>query len=822
MSYNKNNKLIPTNKTTNNINFESDKFNKILAQKNNILYKSDIYFEINSNMNDDFSNIINGQNFYNKKEILNDNNTENVENFFPYITPVLPPHIFAVKLSSLSLDYDKYIKFIDQKEQKIQYIYTYFSACIEVILTSTQPINMERVYEIVVHENSGFTFNILNIIKNYSKEQPTFYFNFEEQYHKGYDLKTKKKMLLNEIIRISNNFEIFQDIEKFFLSKTEGKEEIFSIYNFSELLQIIEDCLLILKKYDTESKIVKFNIVIDDFNYDTSIYQKYLSFKKRDKKKIFYIVKISNECSLALDYFNEVIENSQIFKLHFYRLQNKYMDMFYVPKYKEDCVHLKCNNNYKNSIKLQKIIDLFNYNIVDLFRFKQEIDLFLDEIINYDEFENFIISQYRNDYDTKFRNTLPFLSTYFKKNLTEDENSTNYGKSNELLMEKFLFIPYISIKLIEKKLFVIGPIYKKIINLIITEETELTNLKNKNNYNNNIRYGISFENYLKLFFQYNTGNLYHQKNIKKIFTFSKEIKKPNSINWKLINKVIAKNYDKINLFIIDQKNNNGQYFDLLFLKCYVENNEICVILFFIQISVKKSINDLKKILDSFFGIINVYKIEIEKNNLKFKNAYFFIISSDQEECESLFNYCFNSDLKINIAYDELSNLFYYYPERYVSLRDSKIRQFPEEQNYQQLLTNYIQYESFEKMKKKMIFSDLQLIAHSLCFDRCKIFRYDFNAEFLKKKFGYIFKLKFLIKIKFNKTLVLKSNVFGISNIILIKEHLIENKKNINFLRTKKAITGIKKQVYWIKNKIYDDKGNKINYEGNFRLFQIIS
>ena len=60
------------------------------------------------------------------------------------------------------------------------------------------------------------------------------------------------------------------------------------------------------------------------------------------------------------------------------------------------------------------------------------------------------------------------------------------------------------------------------------------------------------------------------------------------------------------------------------------------------------------------------------------------------------------------------------------------------------------------MKKKMIFSDLQLIAHSLCFDRCKIFRYDFNAEFLKKKFGYIFKLKF----SFNLVLIFNFNAIN--------------------------------------------------------------
>ena len=76
---------------------------------------------------------------------------------------------------------------------------------------------------------------------------------------------------------------------------------------------------------------------------------------------------------------------------------------------------------------------------------------------------------------------------------------------------RLLLIPHVNIDFNNKKINVMGPIYCKIINKIILEETNLNNLLYKK-INNNVLYGIAFEKYLKLSLEYKTLGLFLEEN----------------------------------------------------------------------------------------------------------------------------------------------------------------------------------------------------------------------------------------------------------------------------------------------------------------------
>ena len=103
-------------------------------------------------------------------------------------------------------------------------------------------------------------------------------------------------MIINEFIRISENYEIFNEINKIFFDKINNNKEIFSLEKFYDLLEIIEECILILKRKEIKNKYEKFNIVIDDFVLLDE--DKYSSFKQKiwDKgKQFFYLIKFTYE-----------------------------------------------------------------------------------------------------------------------------------------------------------------------------------------------------------------------------------------------------------------------------------------------------------------------------------------------------------------------------------------------------------------------------------------------------------------------------------------------------------------------------------------------
>ena len=53
--------------------------------------------------------------------------------------------------------------------------------------------------------------------------------------------------------------------------------------------------------------------------------------------------------------------------------------------------------------------------------------------------------------------------------------------------------------------------------------------------------------------------------------------------------------------------------------------------------------------------------------------------------------------------------------------------------------------------------------------------------------------------------------------------MIMNKDDKTLLNKKRVLLTInKKQIYWIRNKVFDDNGNKFNFNGNFHLFIIKS
>ena len=51
----------------------------------------------------------------------------------------------------------------------------------------------------------------------------------------------------------------------------------------------------------------------------------------------------------------------------------------------------------------------------------------------------------------------------------------------------------------------------------------------------------------------------------------------------------------------------------------------------------------------------MYRDDIQYNKLEFRNAFFYIISSENKIPNELFTYCYNRKLKINIKYKEIAD-----------------------------------------------------------------------------------------------------------------------------------------------------------------------
>ena len=761
------------------------------------------------------------QDFEKKKKILNINyyNKETIK--YPYVKPIPElsgKDIKLCNLPSLSLDYTKYIKYLPNGTETIQYIYSTYSCCLETILLAYGVEENEKLYEIYNNNNSGFTFNILNIIKIHNKTIPTFYFNFYQNYYKNYDNNEKKLMIINEFIRLCDDYGKFKNIITKFEELIENKNEIFSIENFYQLIYIIKDCLLIIK--DADKKYQKFNLIIDDFIFDNSKLTEYFDFKDKisnQKKEVTYFIKfiyrLNNFTAHSiLSNFNDNIINYSKLNGLFYCLSN---DIFYIPKNKEKRP-TKCYNEY---IKMENIIHIFGNNYADLFRFKEDIDLYLNNSIDFDELENIIINKYRNDYHKTFKNNT-FYIHFFNKPITE--HIISYKNIQNCGIYNFLFIPYIFINIEEQLLEIMGPIYLKIINIIILEEKDFLTLKNKKINPDPTQYGTAFESYLKSIFQYRI--ILNFNNIQKYFIKAKQIKDSISINWHFI-KNKSKNKEET-LFCIDQTNGNGQFFDFLIIKTYNNGTKVSCILFFTQISINKSIKKLKEILDNFYCIINKYKDDIKYNNLEFNNAFFFIISSENEIPNELFTYCFKRKLEINITYKEISNEFYYYPKSLIEVEE--ITELPQKQNYEEILSNYLKFEILKKNMNLPI-SGEQLNKFSQMKNKINSFGFNFNSDFFKDNFGNNINIKFLIELKYDYKYILNNNIVGVQ-IIYSNENVKKNKikkikkkvkeKDDNNFLGKKSLRDIQKQIYWFNRKIRDENGEKICFDGIFYLFKI--
>lgn len=128
-------------------------------------------------MNEKYQIKIKKKDFENKKKILNVNYSNEEIMEYPYVKPISEFSGKDVKLctlSSLSLDYTKYLKYLPYRAEKIQYVYSTYTCCLEVILLAYGLEENEKLFEIYVHNGSGFTFNILNIIKSYYEKQQHF------------------------------------------------------------------------------------------------------------------------------------------------------------------------------------------------------------------------------------------------------------------------------------------------------------------------------------------------------------------------------------------------------------------------------------------------------------------------------------------------------------------------------------------------------------------------------------------------------------------------------------------------------------------------
>ena len=797
--------------------------NILTPKKDNILRIKEINF---INMNEKYQIKIKKKDFENKKKILNVNYSNEEIMEYPYVKPISEFSGKDVKLcilSSLSLDYAKYIKYLPYRAEKIQYVYSTYTCCLEVILLAYGLEENEKLFEIYVHNGSGFTFNILNIIKSYYEKQPTFYFNYYQNYYMDYNKNERKQMIINEFIRLSEDYEKFKNIMITFEKNIKNNDEIFLVENFYKLIDIIKDCLLTIKKNDVDKKYTKFNLVIDDFLLDNSKVSGYLDFQEkiRNTKKevtyfIKYIYKLKNyTANYILFNFNDILINYKKLNGLFYSLS---FGIFYVPKNNEERP-TDCHNEYK---KMENIINLFGNNYADLFKFKEDIDLYIKGLIDLDELENIIINIYRNDYYKTF-NQSTFYIHFFNEPIKENKISYKNIQNN---IYRFLFIPYIYINIEEELLEIMGPIYLKIINRIILEEKEFLILKNRSINPDPIQYGTALESYLKIIFQYRI--ILDFNNIPKYFIKAKQIKDSLSINWNFI-KNKSQKYTEA-LFCIDQTNGNGQFFDFLVIKTNNNGIKISCILFFIQISINKSIKKLKEILDNFICVVGGYKNNIKYNNLEFSNAFFYIISSENNIPNELFTYCFKRKLKINITYKKLSNEFYYYPKSLFEINE--IKELPQVQNYEELVSNYLKFEIFKKDIHFSI-SNKQLNKFSQIYNKIDSFGFNFSSNFIKDNFGDHISIKYLIELKYDYKYLLNNNIIGIQVIYsnenekITKTKKKKNNKELkeeiysNLLR-KKTLRDIPKQIYWLNRKIFDENGNKISFEGTFYLFKIIS
>ena len=553
------------------------------------------------------------------------------------------------------------------------------------------------------------------------------------------------------------------------------------------------------------------------------------------KKQFFYLIKFIYENKFntrgkiiykALDYFGQCVNYSKFMHKFFYLLAE---DKIYIPRYLEKH-KINCYSNHK---QLEKIIYIFGNNYSDIFKFKNEIDLYLKNVIDFNEMEDLIINSYRQEYSNTFKNI--FLLYFFSQPLNEDTSSVIYNESLTGYLSGLLLIPYINIDFVNKKINVMGPIYCKIINKIILEETNYNNIIYKNINNNNISYGIAFENYIKLSLEYKTLGLnLEEKN--KYFIYAKEVKDSKTINWNFINKKILLNDN--NMIIIDQTKTNSAYFDFIIIKIKRNNDQLYCTLFFIQISVSKSIQQLKDILDNLFRILSEYKIIIKENNMIYSNSFFYLISSESQINKNLFEYCINKRLNINITFEENKKILCYYRDSLIFDID-EIKKFPTEQKCEDLINNYLKYQIFKKIPN-ITFTEEDLLLFSKYHNNITGFGFTFNSVFIRKKFGNDIKKKFLVELVYNSQYLLNNNILGICTIYeREKDDKSDNKKEkknkINEINTnnklnkkilgKKVIRLIKKQIYWIKDMIVDDNGNILNkntFSGywSFHIFTI--
>ena len=802
---------IPNNLTSKKINK-----NKILSLHNN----NKFYFKIN-NIRMDYC--IDENDYNRKKKLLNTNEQKNQKLYFPYVMPDKNgpgKDVYFYKLINLSLDYDKYLHYLNHNVEYLEFLFTSYSYYLENIIFALSKENV--LFQIYNHVKAGFTFTILHILKIGKNIQPCFYFNYNQFYSLVNDLKTKKEMIFNEFVRIIDDFQTFNKIINIFNQKIENNQ-IWLKENFFHLLEIIKECLKFLhNNVSNYKKYQKIGIIIDDFVLNAYVEENYNNFilklKSIKELQVFYVIKflflINNKYEpTSLRYFSDSTSQPIFYNNAYYFLTEE--DLIYLPRNLEQG-EVNCFPGFE---KIQGIINNLGNNYCDLIRFKGDIDLYIKGIIDYKELEEIIINTYRCEYSNVFKYSNTFYN-YIKNPIKDSVDYFNYNEKYAYL-GNFLLLPYIDINFSEKKIHIMGPIYKKIINKIIDEQKIYDDILY--NFNNNIKFGISFEGYLKSAFQYQSFELY-KENYNKYFLFCQEIKRPSTINWSYIflkSSLCNNNHNK-NLFVIDQSNTNGQYFDYLFIKTIKINNKIICKLFFTQISVKKTIEKLIEILDNMFLIIDDYKTIMSKNNLEFSQAYFYLISSEKKIYKELFNYCFKLNIYINITFQENEKCFYYYGNNSYDFADI-IKELPIKQDYKTIISNYLMFEIFDKIPKTVSFTNKQLINFSKFHNKIDKFHFQFNSDFIIKNYGENINIKFLLELDYNKKYMLKKNILGIT----INENENENKKeittnNVSLLGKKivKIKPKIKKQIYWINNTLVNEKLDIVNYSGKFCIFKI--
>ena len=155
---------------------------------------------------------------------------------------------------------------------------------------------------------------------------------------------------------------------------------------------------------------------------------------------------------------------------------------------------------------------------------------------------------------------------------------------------------------------------------------------------------------------------------------------------------------------------------------------------------------------------------------------------------------------------------------------SRISEISNEQNYYDVISNYLKSQIFKK-NPTILFSSEQLLKYSKFHKNIDKFNYNFHNKIIRK-FGKKVNIKYLIELEYKDEYKLRKDVLGISEFFenAVRKILIKSKKKKTTKDTGTILLGKKtlrkKGIFWYQNKIIDENGKAYSYKGTFSLFKI--